>query len=146
MCASPVAGISSKHSPKHEGMCVREGKIVCACVCVFVCVTECVWLSVCDQFPEATAARRVPEWRKLLCDDYQVAHTSLQPLFSSSFSSTFLSLISVLHYNFPVVSGCMLISLLFPPCFCCLLLYLFPPYQFCFSRPFFFFIITPQSP
>lgn len=74
-----------------------------ACVCVFVSVTECV----CDHFPEATAARRIPECRELLCDDYQVAH-----VFPTSFPLSFLlsvlySPLSLMFAFSPFICDCM---------------------------------------
>lgn len=88
---------------------------VCLCVCARVCdararvyacfvsVTECV----CDHFPEATAARRIPECRELLCDDYQVAH-----VFPTSFPPSFLlsvlySPLSLMFAFSPLICDCM---------------------------------------
>lgn len=96
MCASPVAGISSKHSPEHECMCVCWWTIVHMCMCVFGSVTE----RVCDQFPEATAANRVPEWRKLLCDNYQEV-------------SLFATLLSVFPPLLPLITDSLTFSLFF---------------------------------
>lgn len=100
-----------------------------------MCVCSYLWLSVCDHFPEATAARRIPECRKLLCDDYQVAHvfatffTLLLLRFFFTFSYLACSIMSdsvrIILPTHPLSSP--------PPCF----IFLFLPYQF-YSKLFFF--------
>ena len=36
LCAFPVVGIRSKHSPKHERLCMCVTVLICVCVCVCV--------------------------------------------------------------------------------------------------------------
>lgn len=147
MCASPVAGISSKHSPKHKCMCVCERKMrACVYVCVFVSVTECVWsVPWSDSCMPSSWMEKASLWWLP-----SGTHTSLQPLFSSPLLSC------LCYFSFPHL----LCFPLFPfrqwfyadhlkhiliclisPCFCCPILPLlfFHPIRSTSPIPFSFF-------